>query len=36
LGKGKFEDSFCIECPRINFSSLDNADLEKFQELRHS
>jgi len=35
LGKGKFEDWFCIECPRINFSSLDSAGLEKFQESRH-
>src|ERR1039458_1672797 len=32
LEGGNFEGSLGIECPRINFPSLDNADLEKFQE----
>ena len=25
---------FCIECPLINFSSLDSAEIEKFQKFR--
>src|ERR1035441_4606377 len=32
LGAGGMEGWFCIECPRINFPSLDSADFEKFQE----
>jgi hypothetical protein len=32
FGEGGMGGWFGIECPRINFSSLDHADLEKFQE----
>jgi hypothetical protein len=33
LAGGRIDGGFGIECPRINFPSLDSADFEKFQEL---
>jgi hypothetical protein len=32
FGEGGMGGWFGIECPRINFSSLDHADFEKFQK----